>query len=183
MAYTIVARNKRLPGHTIVGCSKQTTYKGNQLIVISKEIQIKHSPIINTECIYDYYFKIRFIVWIESSLFQLCRIRDISHNFSAVIVLHHLPEWWQEIIIQQRRELLYRRRNHSMLSMLCHSRLHLWLNLYFSGTSVSTVRQRLVFSFRNYCTVSKDQTKSSSWSSWRHLATLGDTEWNSTSSI
>jgi len=60
------------------------------------------------------------------------------------------------------------------LSMLCHSGLHLWLNPHCTGTSVSTVRQRLIFSFRNYCTVSKDKTKSSSWSSWRCVATLNE---------
>ena len=112
-----------LSGRTIVGRSRQPT-KGNQLIVISREIlycyinqlpgctivdclrQIKHSPIINTQCIYDY-FKISFIVWNESSLFQLCRIRDISHDFSVVIYLHHYHRWRQEIIIQHPRWLLY----------------------------------------------------------------------------
>ena len=73
--------NKQLPGRTIVGRSRQTT-KGNQLIVISREIlcwynkrlpgrtiigrskHTKHSPIINTQCIYDYFE----LLWKESSL-------------------------------------------------------------------------------------------------------------------
>ena len=37
MVYTIVVRNKRLPGRTIVSRSRQTI-KGNQLIVILREI-------------------------------------------------------------------------------------------------------------------------------------------------
>ena len=108
---TIVVQKKWLPGRTIVGRSGQTI-KGNQLIVILREIlccynkqlpgrtivgcskHTKHSPIINTQCIYDY-FKTSFIVWNKSSLFHILFVRSwiyFSQLWLSWFFLHHLPQ-------------------------------------------------------------------------------------------